>query len=59
MNNLQRQVLIEMESDWCSRMTHLVDKDLREDANALYLEFVVDSREPQNWLFLKKIDAVI
>ena len=42
MTNLQRQILIEIEDHWNHQMCYLVDKDRLDDADALYLEFVVD-----------------
>lgn len=59
MNNLQRQILVEIEDHWNHQMCYLVDKDRYDDADALYLEFVVDGEEPEDWLFLEDLDAVV
>jgi hypothetical protein len=58
MTNLQRQILIEIEDHWNHQMCYLVDKDRYDDADALYLEFVVDGEEPEDWMFLEDLDAV-
>jgi len=59
MTNLQRQILVEIEDHWNHQMCYLVDKDRLDDADALYLEFVVDGKEPDQWMFLEDLDAVI
>ena len=59
MTNLQRQILIEIEDHWNHQMCYLVDKDRYDDADALYLEFVVDGEEPEEWMFLEDLDAVV
>jgi hypothetical protein len=59
MTNLQRQILIEIEDHWNHQMCYLVDKDCYDDADALYLEFVVDGQEPEDWIFLEDLDAVV
>jgi hypothetical protein len=59
MTNLQRQILIEIEDHWNHQMCYLVDKDRYDDADALYLEFVVDGQEPEDWMFLEDLDAVV
>jgi hypothetical protein len=59
MTNLQRQILIEIEDHWNHQMCYLVDKDRYDDADALYLEFVVDGEEPEDWMFLEDLDAVV
>ena len=58
MTNLQRQILIQIEDHWNHQMCYLVDKDRYDDADALYLEFVVDGEEPEDWMFLEDLDAV-
>jgi hypothetical protein len=58
MTNLQRQILIEIEDHWNHQMCYLVDKDRYDDADALYLEFVVDGEEPDDWMFMEDLDAV-
>jgi hypothetical protein len=59
MTNLHRQILIEIEDHWNHQMCYLVDKDRYDDADALYLEFVVDGEEPEDWMFLEDLDAVV
>lgn len=59
MTNLHRQILIEIESYWNNRMCDLVNEDRFDDSDALYLEFVVDGEEPDQWMFLEDLDAVI
>jgi hypothetical protein len=58
MTNLHRQILIEIEDHWNHQMRYLVDKDRYDDADALYLEFVVDGEEPDDWMFMEDLDAV-
>jgi len=58
MNNLHRQILIEIESYWNNRMCELVNEDRFDDSDALYLEFVVDGEEPDDWIFVEDLDAV-
>jgi hypothetical protein len=58
MTNLHRQILIEIEDHWNHQMCYLVDKDRYDDADALYLEFVVDGEEPDDWMFMEDLDAV-
>lgn len=58
MTNLHRQILIEIEDHWNHQMCYLVDKDRYDDADALYLEFVVDGEEPDEWMFMEDLDAV-
>lgn len=58
MTNLHRQILIEIESYWNHRMCDLVNEDRLDDSDALYLEFVVDGEEPDQWMFLEDLNAV-
>lgn len=41
---------------WCEQMTRLVENDQYDDADALYLEYVVDGEEPEEfcWFMLEK-----
>lgn len=34
---------------WCEQMTRLVENDQYDDADALYLEYVVDGEEPEEF----------
>lgn len=45
------QILSEIEMQWCERMTYLVDKNLIDYADALYSEYVIDEKEPDDWFF--------
>jgi len=58
MTNLHRQILVEIENHWNHQMCYLFDKDRLDDADALYLEFVVDGQEPDDWMFVEDLDAV-
>lgn len=41
---------------WCEQMTRLVENDQYDDADSLYLEYVVDGEEPEEfcWFMLEK-----
>jgi hypothetical protein len=54
MNIIQEQILTELESQWCNRMTELVQYNMIEDSDALFSEYVVDGMEPfeQEWVFM-------
>ena len=58
MTNLHRQILIEIESHWNNRMCELVNEDRFDDSDALYLEFVVDGEEPDDWMFVEDLNVV-
>lgn len=58
MTNLHRQILVEIENHWNHQMCYLVDNDRLDDADALYLEFVVDGQGPDDWMFVEDLDAV-
>lgn len=45
------EILTKIEMYWCDRMSYLVDKDLIDYADALYSEYVVDEKEPDDWFF--------
>jgi hypothetical protein len=58
MNNIHRQILIEIESYWNTRLCDLVNEDRFDDADALYAEFVLDSLVPDDWMFMEDLNAV-
>lgn len=41
-----------IEENYCNRLEVLVDEERFDDAHSLFEEFVVDSEEPQEWLFI-------
>jgi hypothetical protein len=49
MNDIKEDCIIELEAYWNNRMCELVTEDRLDDADALYLEFVVDGEEPEYW----------
>lgn len=58
MTNLHRQILIEIESHWNNRMCDLVNDERYDDADAVYSEFVLDSVEPDEWMFVEDLNAI-
>jgi N-acyl-L-homoserine lactone synthetase len=46
--NMIRIIDIQNEQ-WCEQMTRLVENDQYDDADALYLEYVVDGEEPEEF----------
>jgi hypothetical protein len=58
MNNIKEDCIIELEAYWNNRMCELVTEDRLDDADALYLEFVVDGEEPEEYLFLEHLNGV-
>lgn len=53
--NMIRIIDIQNEQ-WCEQMTRLVENDQYDDADALYLEYVVDGEEPEEfcWFMLEQ-----
>jgi len=41
-----------IEEFYCQRLTELVDQERYQDSNAIFQEFVVNSQEPYEWMFL-------
>lgn len=41
-----------IEENYCNRLETLVEEELFDDAHALFEEFVINSEEPQEWLFI-------
>ena len=52
------QMMCELEAYWNNRMCELVTEDRLDDSDALYLEFVVDGEEPEEYLFLEYLNGV-
>jgi len=52
------QMMCELEAYWNNRMCELVTEDRLDDADALYLEFVVDGEEPEQYMFLEYLNGV-
>jgi hypothetical protein len=48
----------ELEAYWNNRMCELVTEDRLDDSDALYLEFVVDGEEPEEYLFMEYLNGV-
>lgn len=48
----QEIIISKLEEHWCTRMTILVDENRHDDADSLFLEYVVDGQEPDDWLFM-------
>jgi len=58
MTNIHQQILIEIESHWNNRMCDLVNDKRYDDADAVYSEFVIDSVEPDEWMFVEDLNAI-
>ena len=52
------QMMCEIEAYWNNRMCELVSEDRLDDSDALYLEFVVDGEEPEEYMFLEYLNGV-
>jgi hypothetical protein len=52
------QMMCELEAYWNNRMCELVTEDRLDDSDALYLEFVVDGEEPEEYLFMEYLNGV-
>ena len=52
------QMMCEIEAYWNNRMCELVTEDRLDDSDALYLEFVVDGEEPEEYFFLEYLNGV-
>ena len=50
------QIIDTQNEQWCEQMARLIDNDQYEDAEALYLEYVVDGEEPEEfyWIILEE-----
>lgn len=49
----KEQHIIDIEAYWSERMCVLVSDDRIDDSDALYLEFVIDGEEPEDWIFME------
>lgn len=47
-----------IEEFYCQRMEELVEEEHFDDSNAIFEEFVVNSEEPEEWVFLEFIKDV-
>lgn len=52
------QMMCEIEAYWNNRMCELVTDDRLDDSDALYLEFVVDGEEPEEYMFMEYLNGV-
>ena len=52
------QMMCELEAYWNNRMCELVTEDRLDDSDALYLEFVVDGQEPEEYMFMEYLNGV-
>ena len=52
------QMMCELEAYWNNRMCQLVSEDRLDDSDALYLEFVVDGEEPEEYMFMEYLNGV-
>jgi len=49
------QCIETIEEFYMDRMSYLVDQEQFDDSHALFTEFVVDTEEPDEWIFLNDI----
>lgn len=47
-----------MEEFYCRRMEKLVEEERFDDSNSIFEEFVLNCKEPEEWLFLEYIEDV-
>lgn len=56
MKNFQREEIItDIEQFYCERLSYLVDSNRIADSDSLYSEFVIDEKEPEDWIFMESI----
>lgn len=49
----EREISIfEIEENYCNRLEFLVENEQFDDAHSLFEEFVVDSENPDYWMFI-------
>jgi hypothetical protein len=56
MNQENMLKIIDVQNEqWCEQMMHLLENDYYEEADALYLEYVVNGEEPEkfSWIMLQ------
>jgi hypothetical protein len=47
-----------IEEFYCNQMSLLVEDERFDDADAIFNEFVVDSEEPTEWIFMNYLEDV-
>ena len=47
-----------IEDFYTERMSELVDEERFDDSHGIYTEFVLDSEEPDEWMFIKDLTNV-
>lgn len=47
-----------VEEYFCEQITDLLDRDLKDDADSFFKEFVVNGEEPEEWLFVNDLTNV-
>lgn len=53
--DMHYQCIETIEEFYMDRMSYLVDQEQFDDSHALFTEFVVDTEEPDEWIFLNDI----
>jgi trans-2-enoyl-CoA reductase len=54
-NDMHYQCIETIEEFYMDRMSYLVDQEQFDDSHALFTEFVIDTEEPDEWIFLNDI----
>lgn len=57
--NMHYQCIEHIEDFYIERMEYLVEQEQFDDSHALFTEFVVDSEEPDEWIFTQYISEQI
>ena len=57
-NEIRERSLDELDAYWSERMCVLVSDDRIDDSDALYLEFVVDGEEPEEYIFMEDLSGI-
>lgn len=57
-NEIREQSLDVLDAYWSERMCTLVSDDRIDDSDALYLEFVVDGEEPEEYIFMEDLSGI-
>lgn len=57
--DMHYQCIEQVENFYMERMEYLVDREQFDDSHALFTEFVVDSDEPDEWIFTQYISEQI
>ena len=52
---MQYECIDNVENFYMERMEYLVENEQFDDSHALFSEFVVDSEEPDEWIFINEI----